>query len=81
VTEVPGELGVAQRNETKTDAPGRWLGERCAWCGIHAGAVPDQPPVERDGKWYHRVGCASAALMVDRGLLPADYEPWGGRAS
>lgn len=50
--------------------------ERCAYCGINANAVPDEPPVLFAGALYHRRGCYPAARLVAGGFLPEDHEAW-----
>lgn len=48
---------------------------RCAWCGIRARAVPDEPPILWEGAWYHRRGCYTTARSIWAGTLPADHQP------
>lgn len=64
---TPTGVGQATPDDDK-DAP---TGARCAWCEINARAVPDEPPIFWEGKWYHRRGCYSMARLVTNGYLPA----------
>lgn len=76
MTEIPGDLGHAQGDNDNRTGRTDWVGARCAWCGISAGAVPDEPPIRYEGAWYHRRGCASSARLVATGKLPAGYGAW-----
>lgn len=84
MSEIPGDWADAQGTfdvllELESNYPPA-PHESCAWCGIKAGAVPDEPPLWWEGAWYHRRGCYEAVRLVAAGALPADYLPveqWG----
>ena len=80
MNDLPGDWADAQGTATASERttaglPWAWVGESCAWCGIRAGAVPDEPPIQWEGAWWHRRGCYPSARFTHYGYLPEGYGP------
>jgi hypothetical protein len=75
VSTLPGDWADAQGMTEHDGRPWCPPDAACAWCGIRARAVPDEPPIWWEGQWLHRRGCYQAVRLKAAGKLPADYEP------